>query len=227
MRTGATLLLPLRERPISPLTLYRASLQPARFTPCNRLSRTCIVWCGEIAGSRPPALVMKDKAVLIPEIVEPDEQIPRDLLALRRFAWLLDAAFEIPSTKTRAGINSVVGLIPGIGDAIGATLSLWILGSALRHRIPLPQFFRMVSNVLIALVVGSIPVLGDAFDIFWKENMSNVEMLIRNRNRQRQPRGLRELFLGIAVLVAMLLLIILFAVVSLIVIVVLLLRYLF
>jgi hypothetical protein len=170
---------------------------------------------------------MKDKAVLIPEIVEPDEQIPRDLLALRRFAWLLDAAFEIPGTKTRAGINSVVGLIPGIGDAIGATLSLWILGSALRHRIPLPQFFRMVSNVVIALVVGTIPILGDAFDIFWKENMSNVEMLIRNRNRQRQPRGLRELFLGIAVLVAMLLLIILFAVVSLIVIVVLLLRYLF
>jgi hypothetical protein len=78
---------------------------------------------------------MPDK-VHIPEVIEPDEKLPADLVALRKFAFYMDEAFTIPGTRIRLGVDALLGLMPGVGDIIGAMLSTWIIAGALRHRVP-------------------------------------------------------------------------------------------
>jgi hypothetical protein len=137
-----------------------------------------------------------------PQIYEPDESLPRDLLALRRFARLMDAAVEIPGLRKRIGIDAAVGLIPGFGDAAGAVFSFTIILAALRHRVPFRKVMKMVAKVVIDVLVGTIPVLGDVFDVFFQENMQNVETIIRNRNRAKAPRGWREAGVAVGILTA-------------------------
>lgn len=139
-------------------------------------------------------MTMKPKSV-IPEVVEPDETLPPDLRRLKRFAVLLDAAVEIPGTRRRIGLDAAVGLIPGVGDAVGAVVSSWIIVAALRHRVPPPKILRMFANILLDLGIGTIPVIGDIFDLFFTENIGNVDIVIRNRNRTRPPRSVGRLIL--------------------------------
>ncbi|HUP60518.1 MAG TPA: DUF4112 domain-containing protein [Thermoanaerobaculia bacterium] len=124
----------------------------------------------------------------IPEVIEPDEKLPRDLVALRRFAFLMDEAFMLPGTRIRVGVAALLGLIPGIGDVIGAVLSMWIIAGALRHRVRPRIIGRMVLNVAIDLVFGAVPVAGDLFDFLFEENMRNMRLLEKHRDRRRPPR---------------------------------------
>jgi hypothetical protein len=140
--------------------------------------------------------------VHIPEVIEPDEKLPPDLLALRRFAWLMDEAFTVPGTKMRVGLDAGLGLIPGFGDAIAAVLSTWVIAGALRHRVPMRHIIRMVVNVLIDLGIGSIPIVGDIFDFFFEENVMNLDILLRHRDRSRPPRRLRDITVAIGVVIA-------------------------
>jgi hypothetical protein len=116
--------------------------------------------------------------------------LPRDLVALRRFAFLMDEAVEVPWTGRRIGIDALLGLIPGVGDAIGALLSTWVIVAALRHRVPMRKIARMAGNILLDLGVGSIPILGDIFDFLFEENVYNVDLLLRHRRPDRKPRSL-------------------------------------
>jgi hypothetical protein len=143
---------------------------------------------------------MPTTRALIPEVVESDSEIPRDLVALRRFAVLMDAAVPIPGTRRRIGLDAAIGFVPGVGDAIGAALSAWVVVGALRHRVPTPRVMKMVWNILLDVALGSIPILGDLFDLFFEENIANVEILIRARDRTRPPRTLRGIA-GAAILV--------------------------
>jgi hypothetical protein len=146
---------------------------------------------------------MPSTQVLIPEVLEPDSDIPKDLVALRRFAVMMDAAVPIPGTKRRVGLDAAIGLLPGVGDVVGAALSAWVVVSALRHRVPMPRVVRMVWNILADVALGSIPVLGDIFDVFFEENIANVEILIRARDRTRPPRSLRGIAAAATVVVAL------------------------
>ncbi|MGH9458936.1 MAG: DUF4112 domain-containing protein [Thermoanaerobaculia bacterium] len=139
---------------------------------------------------------MTSTKALIPEIVEPDENLPQDLVALRRLAWLLDAAVAIPGTRKRVGISAAVGLVPGVGDAVGAFLAAWIVVGAFRHRVPFPKILRMLMNIVVDALVGAIPVIGDITDILFKENLGNIDIVIRSRNRTRPPRTAGEIVLG-------------------------------
>ena len=139
-------------------------------------------------------------APLIPEIVEPEALLPPDLAALRRLAWLLDAAVAIPGTRKRIGISAAIGVVPGVGDAVGAFLSSWIIIGAFRHRVPGKKLFRMIMNVVIDVLVGSIPIVGDISDILFKENLGNVDLLLRNRDRTRPPRTLSHIIFAVLLL---------------------------
>ncbi|HEY0591355.1 MAG TPA: DUF4112 domain-containing protein [Thermoanaerobaculia bacterium] len=141
-------------------------------------------------------------APLIPEVVVPDEALPQDLVALRRLAWLLDAAVAIPGTRKRIGISAAIGLVPGIGDAVGAFLSAWIIIGAIRHRVPGRKLARMIANVVVDVLVGAIPVVGDVTDVLFKENLGNIDLLIRNRDRSRPPRSAAHLVLAVLLLFA-------------------------
>lgn len=145
-----------------------------------------------------------------PEIYEPDESLPADLRAMRRFARLMDEAVAIPGTSKRVGLDAALGLLPGIGDAAGALFSSWILVGAIRHRVPMRVFLKMLGAVLLDLTVGAIPFLGDIFDVLFKENVANVELVVRHRNRKMAPRGMKEA--GVAMAIVLVILLILFAI---------------
>src|SRR5262249_12371192 len=108
---------------------------------------------------------MADRKAIIPEVIEPDEKLPTDLVALRKFAYCMDEAVRIPGTGRGIGLDAALGFIPGIGDALGAILATWIVIGALRYRVPLVHIARMVLNILIDLGIGEIPIVGDIFDI--------------------------------------------------------------
>ncbi len=131
---------------------------------------------------------MADK-IHIPDVVEPDEKLPSDLVALRRFAYWMDEAFVIPGTDFRVGFDALIGLIPGVGDVIGAVLSSWIIVGALRHRVKALVIVRMIGNIVIDLFVGAVPVAGDVFDFLYEENMKNMRLLEKHRDRRRPPRA--------------------------------------
>src|SRR5205085_6937862 len=122
----------------------------------------------------------------------PEESLPADLLALTRFARLMDEALPIPGTRRRVGLDAGLGLIPGVGDTIAALLSTWIIVGALRWRVPLWRVARMVANILLDLAFGSVPIVGDIFDFFFEENVMNLKMLLLYRDRQRPPRTITQ-----------------------------------
>jgi hypothetical protein len=125
----------------------------------------------------------------IPEVLEPDEKLPVDLVALRRFAYLMDEAVPIPGTRKRVGLDAGLSLIPGLGEIIGALLSSWIIVGALRHRVPFLRIVRMVLYVLLDMTLGSIPIAGTIFDWLFEENVINLNALILHRDRTRPPRS--------------------------------------
>jgi len=125
----------------------------------------------------------------IPEVIEPDEKLPPDLVALRKFAYFMDEAVEIPGTSRRVGLDAGLSLIPGVGEIAGGIMSAWIIVGALRHRVPLVRVTRMVLYILLDMTVGSIPVLGTIFDWLFEENVINLKSLLRYRDCSRPPRS--------------------------------------
>ena len=131
--------------------------------------------------------------VHIPEVWEPDEALPADLVALRKFAMLMDEALPVPGTRRRIGLDAGLSLIPVVGDIVGALFSLAIIAGALRHRVPLVRVLGMVAYVLIDMLVGEVPVLGTIFDWLFEENVINMRTLLRYRNRTLPPRTAGEI----------------------------------
>jgi len=104
---------------------------------------------------------------------------------VRVLAKLLDNSISIPGTGWKIGFDPIVGLIPGIGDLIGAVLSGYIILEAARAEVPGYTLVRMVVNVGIDTLVGSIPAVGDLFDAAWKSNTKNVALLERHLSGDR------------------------------------------
>jgi hypothetical protein len=150
---------------------------------------------------------------LIPEVLEPDEKLPPDLVVLRRFAYFMDEAVPIPGTKRRVGLDAGLSLIPGVGEIIGALLSAWIIVGALRHRVPMPRILRMVIYILLDMTLGSIPIAGTIFDWLFEENVINLNALILHRDRSRPPRSFGAIA-GAAILIFAILLGVSFLIIS-------------
>lgn len=99
------------------------------------------------------------------------------LKKLEHMAWLLDNSFRIPGTSIRMGLDSLIGLIPGIGDTTGGILSSYIIWQAARMGVPRVVLMRMGINVVFETLLGAIPIVGDIFDIAFKANQKNVQLL--------------------------------------------------
>jgi hypothetical protein len=100
--------------------------------------------------------------------------------SLDRLAWLMDDLFRVPILGWRFGLDPLIGLIPGFGDTATSLVTFYILVNAVRYRVPKITLLRMGLNLAIDYVVGSLPVVGDFFDAWWKSNQKNME-LIRKR----------------------------------------------
>lgn len=109
-----------------------------------------------------------------PGAIDPKRQQVRDL------AELLDSRFRVPGTNRRFGIDGVLGLVPGVGDAAGLVLSSSVILQAVRLGARGATVVRMVGNVALDTVVGAIPVIGSIFDFAFKANTRNVRLLERH-----------------------------------------------
>jgi len=97
--------------------------------------------------------------------------------------WL-DSRFRLPGTDIRFGLDSVVGLIPGVGDDLLALPSIYILMSAQNLGASRLVLMRMAGNIGVDMVLGTIPVLGDLFDLGFKSNRRNIALLRRHLDKR-------------------------------------------
>ena len=99
---------------------------------------------------------------------------------LENLAHYLDGLFKVPGTGWRFGLDSIIGLVPNVGDTLTSFASFYILIAGVRYGVPKITLLRMAFNIGLDYVVGTIPFVGDAFDFFWKANRQNMD-LIRER----------------------------------------------
>ena len=135
-----------------------------------------------------------------------------DVRSSKALARVLDTAIRIPGTNIRLGLDAVLGLIPGAGDAAGALLSSYIILAAARQGASRAVLLRMIGNVAIDSVIGAIPVLGDIFDIAFKSNARNAALLERVAT---QPHAVTKSSRRVGIVLVAVLLVVLFALATL------------
>ena len=109
--------------------------------------------------------------------VEPEKQVASRLQSLEVVADLLDNRFRIPYTNIRFGLDAIIGLIPYVGDIAGFVVALFLMIQMFRYGASPVLMVRIFGNYLVDAVVGAVPFLGDLFDIGFKANRRNVNML--------------------------------------------------
>lgn len=132
---------------------------------------------------------------------ETKEIFEERLKRLRTLSERLDESFKIPGTKYKIGIDPIIGLIPVGGDLIGGILSTYIMYSGMKMGASPKIITQMAVNIVIEFAVGSIPIIGDLFDFFWKANKKNMELIEEVTLEKKRIRGTNYLILA-ALLVA-------------------------
>jgi len=105
---------------------------------------------------------------------------PDEAARVRALARILDSAIRVPGTGITLGLDSLVGLVPGVGDLAGAVMSGYIVIAAARMGVPPAVVTKMVLNLGVDTLVGSVPLLGDLFDVGFRANMRNAALLDRH-----------------------------------------------
>ncbi|MEO7274400.1 MAG: DUF4112 domain-containing protein [Vicinamibacterales bacterium] len=123
------------------------------------------------------------------------------LESLRRWAVLLDSLFRVPGTSIRFGLDSIVGLIPGIGDLASPVYTSLILLEGLRLRVPAVVLARMVLNAALDMTIGLVPLLGDIADVAWKANLRNLALLERHARPGTPPRAADYVFVALCLVI--------------------------
>lgn len=146
-----------------------------------------------------------------PEIIPP-RATPREGgvsdATLVNLARLLDDVFQIPGTNIRFGLDPLIGLIPGFGDFVTSIASFLIIYAGWQRGLPRVTITRMVANVAIDTLLGSIPVVGDVFDVAWKSNRKNLNLLQRANSGGQTKNAIADtLFLAAIVAVMVVLLV--------------------
>jgi len=128
------------------------------------------------------------------------------LRRLDRLAWLLDESVRVPIIGRRIGIDSLIGLVPVVGDTVGGAMSLGIVVTAARMGATIPTLLRMVFTVIVEVLVGVVPLAGDLFDMGFKANRRNVDLLIAHyKDPDAVSRGSFWRVLTVALLLLLLL----------------------
>lgn len=131
---------------------------------------------------------------------------------LENLAFYLDDLFRIPGTGWRFGLDAIIGLVPGVGDTLTSLASFYILLSGVRYGVPKITLLRMAVNIGIDYLLGTIPIVGDAFDFFWKSNDMNMR-LIRERATGK-GKGSKSDYIFIFVLIGLLVLLLIGSIVA-------------
>jgi hypothetical protein len=118
-------------------------------------------------------------------------------------AWLLDNSIPIPGTGRRVGLDGIIGLVPGVGDLLSAGISVLVVVRAARLSLPRIVLVRMLVNVALDLGIGAIPVLGDAFDLWFKASTRNLDLMRRYLAAPESSTRGQWLFFGVLLLGAL------------------------
>lgn len=128
----------------------------------------------------------------------------RKVTRLHQISFILDKAIRIPGTKWTIGLDPILGLIPGGGDTIAGALSAYIIWESARMGVSHNVIGQMVANVLLDSVAGSVPVLGDVFDVTWKANVRNIALLEEHLHLTPENKKVNRLFLiGLSVILVL------------------------
>lgn len=123
----------------------------------------------------------------------------RDPTQVRRrlevLAWLMDSSIPLPGVQFRIGLDGLLGLLPGFGDAVGALVSSFVLGEAARLGAPRSVLLKMAFNVGLDAIVGLVPFLGDLFDFGWKANRRNIRLLEAYLERPQKTAAASRMFI--------------------------------
>ena len=123
----------------------------------------------------------------------------------RALARLLDTAIRVPGTNVRLGLDPILGLVPGVGDVAGGLLSAYVLLLAARAGAPKALLLRMLGNLGVDSLVGTVPLLGDLFDVGFKANARNARLLDEHLERPRDTERASRLFVAGVIVAALLL----------------------
>lgn len=123
--------------------------------------------------SKQPARAEAKSAVPMPHRRAEIEQ------SLDQLSRWMDGMFRIPGVGWRFGLDAIVGLVPGVGDFATTAVSFYILAAGVRYRVPKITLLRMGLNIGVDYLLGSVPIIGDIFDAFWKSNQMNIELMRR------------------------------------------------
>ncbi len=116
------------------------------------------------------------------------EDVQRRLERVGKFAGLMDDKFALPGTRLRFGLDSLLGLLPGVGDAATAAMGVWLIAEAARMKVPKGVLVRMCGNWLVDATLGSVPIAGDLFDLYWKSNRRNAVLLEKHLKKRAGGR---------------------------------------
>jgi hypothetical protein len=119
------------------------------------------------------------EAEILPPYGARELDIEDELARVERIANLLDAAIHIPGTSIRIGLDPIIGLVPGFGDALTFIASVYIVERLSRLGLSGLTRARMYGNIFVDLLIGAIPLLGDIFDVGFKANIRNLELARR------------------------------------------------
>ena len=118
------------------------------------------------------------------------------LRRLRRISHLLDNAIPIPGTKYRIGLDPILGLIPGGGDLLGSVFAGYVVFKSAQMGVPQETLLKMAANIVFDTVAGTVPVAGDLFDVAWKANVKNIELLDAHLGSPEQGKKADWLFVA-------------------------------
>lgn len=118
-----------------------------------------------------------------------------------QYTHLLDTKFRIPGTRIRFGADFLLGLIPGAGDAISLAMSGLLIATMAKNGASVRLVLRMLGNVIVDAVVGSIPVAGNAFDLFFRANSRNLRLMREHYDEGKHNAHAWPIVLGIGVVV--------------------------
>ncbi|MCA9576355.1 MAG: DUF4112 domain-containing protein [Polyangiales bacterium] len=146
----------------------------------------------------------------------PDEHEPSAVTALAEGrpageplpAWariltrLLDDLLRIPGTEQGVGLDALLGLIPGVGDTVTGLGSMALLVLALRKRVPTVVLVKMLANIGVDVLTGTVPVLGDLFDVAFRSNRRNLDLIEKHAYGKEEPSTGDYVLVGGGLLIA-------------------------
>jgi Domain of unknown function (DUF4112) len=124
------------------------------------------------------------------------------LTRIRTITRVMDGIIPIPGTGRKIGLDPIIGVLTGGGDSVGFVISTYILLESLRFQLPKATLLRMLSNIMLDAIVGTIPFLGDFFDFVWGANTKNLQLLEAHLETPSQQKAADKRFI-LLVLIAL------------------------